>query len=414
MTPLGALAERNFRLLFLARTASLLGSAIAPVALAFAVLDELGGSASDLGLVLTAATVPQIVFLLVGGVWADRLPRNLVLVATDLTMFGAQAAVAVLLLTDSAELWHLAVTQAVRGFAQAFFFPASTGLVPQTVSDARLQEANALLRLSQSSLGVLGAAAGGVLVAAFGSAYAIAFDALTFLASALLLTGIHLPRDATVPVRNFVRELKEGWDEFWSRTWLWVIVLAAMVNNAVAQGAFAVLGPVVADDALGGAKAWGAILAAFAAGFVVSGLVMLRWRPDRPLVVACAALLLFSPTLALLAVEANVLAIAAAAFFAGFGLEVFGVLWDTAMQQHVPRDRLSRVSAYDYLGSFVAIPIGLSIVGPLADRFGRTETLIGAALVITTTVVLQFLVRDIRTMRRLETEPAAAVPTPSQ
>ena len=262
MSRLGPLAERNFRLLFLARTASEIGSAIAPVALAFAVLDELDGSATDLGLVLAAASVPQIVFLLIAGVWADRLPRNLVLVGSDLTMFAAQATLATLLITDRAELWHLLVTQAFRGTAQAFFYPASTGLVPQTISAPLLQQANALLRLSHSSTGVLGAAGGGALVAAFGAPYAIALDALTFLVSAAMLVRIRLPRRATVAVRNFARELREGWDEFWSRTWLWVIVLAALVDNAVFSGTFSVLGPVIAKEELGGAAAWGAILGA--------------------------------------------------------------------------------------------------------------------------------------------------------
>ena len=406
--PLGALVERNFRLLFLASTASRLGSAIAPVALAFAVLDDLDGSATDLGLILAAATVPQILFLLIGGVWADRLPRNLVLVATDLVMFGAQAIVAILLLTHSAEPWHLYVTQAIRGTSQAFFFPASAGVVPDTVSASRLQQANALLRLSQSSTNVLGAAAGGALVATVGPGYAIAFDAVTFLASALFLARIQLARDATLRVRNFTVELKEGWHEFWSRTWLWVIVVAAMIENAAATGGFLVLGPVVADDALGGATAWGIILAGWAAGFVAGGLVMLRVRPGRPLLVAVAGLLFYGLPCALLAVEAQTAVIATAAFLAGVGLEIFGVLWDTALQEHVPRDRLSRVSAYDALGSFVAIPIGLTLAGPIAEAVGRRETLVASALIVTATCLLQFLVPDIRNMRTVSLAPTTS------
>jgi MFS family permease len=407
---LGPLAERNFRLLFLARTASLVGSAMAPVALAFAVLDELDGTATDLGLVLGAASIPQVAFLLVGGVWADRLPRNLVLVGSDLVMFAVQGAVAVLLLTDTAELWHLLVTQAVRGTAQAFFYPAAAGLVPQVVSPGRLQEANALLGLTESGTGVLAAAGGGGLVALFGPGIAIGIDAVTFLASAAFLVGIRLPARATAPVRNFLRELREGWDEFWSRTWLWVIVLAALIDNAVFMGAFFVLGPVTAEETLGGAAAWGGILASLTGGVVAGGVVMLRIRPQRPMLVACAGLLPIAGPLVLLALEANVVLIAAAAFVAGFGLQVFGVLWDTALQQHIPQERLSRVSAYDSVGSFVAIPIGLTLVGPISDAVGVTATLWGAAAIITTTVVLQFLVRDIRSMRAGPPEPATATP----
>lgn len=412
MRRLGPLAERNFTLLFLARSASLLGSAIAPIALAFAVLDELDGSPTDLGLVLAAASVPQIAFLLVGGVWADRLRRNRLLVATDLVMFGAQAVLAALLLAGTVELWHVIALQAVRGSAQAFFFPASTGIVPQVVSETRLQQANALLRLSLSASSVLGAAAGGALVVLFGPAWALAFDAATFLVSAALIWEIDVAHDATLPVRNFLGELREGWQEFSSRTWLWVIVVAATLGNMVSNGSFAVLGPVVADRSLGGAGAWGLILAGFGAGFVAGGLVMLRVQPERPLLVACAALLLTVPTFPLLALEAPLAVLMVGGFFSGFGIEVFSVLWDTALQQHVPRERLSRVSAYDYVGSFVAVPVGLAVVGPVADRVGTAETLWAAGAIMLTTVLAQLLVPDIRRLRRVRT-PAAATTSPS-
>ncbi|MDQ3992058.1 MAG: MFS transporter, partial [Actinomycetota bacterium] len=207
-SPLGPLAEREFRLLFLGRTASLLGSAFAPVALAFAVLDDLDGSASALGLVLAAIWVPQVVLILVGGVWADRLPRNFVMVGTDLVMCAAQATVAALLITGAAQLWHLFALQLVRGTANAFFFPASSGLVPQVVSAGRLQQANALLRLSHSGTAVVGAAAAGILVAAAGSGAALAFDAATFLVSALFLARIRIPGVARAGARNFAGELR--------------------------------------------------------------------------------------------------------------------------------------------------------------------------------------------------------------
>lgn len=406
---LGVLAERDFRQLFLARTISLLGTSIAPIALAFAVLDDLGGSATELGIVLAAASVPQILFLLVGGVWADRLPRHLVMVASDLTMFGTQAATALLLFTDTAALWHLALLQGARGLASAFFFPAATGVVPQVVSAARLQQANALLGLTVSSAGVAGALLGGVLVATVGPATALAFDAATFLASAACLVRIRLPKDLTLPARHFVRELKEGWQEFTSRTWLWVIVAVAALDNMVAQGAFFVLGPVVADESLGGASAWGLIMAGFGAGFVGGGLLMLRFRPERPLFAACVALLLYAFPFPLLAVAAPAPLIAAAALVAGFGLEIFGTLWNTALQEHVPRERLSRVSAYDYLGSFVFIPIGLAIAGPVADQIGIAEALWAAGAIVLVSTVAQLFVSDIRNLRRLGAEAPEAV-----
>jgi predicted MFS family arabinose efflux permease len=398
-----ALRERDFRLLFLGRTASLIGNAFAPVALAFAVLDDLGGDATDLGLVLAAAWVPQIVFTLLGGIWADRLPRNLVMVSTDLAMFGAQAVVAALLLTGSAELWMLVATQAVRGTAMAFFFPAAAGLVPQVVSNTRLQPANAVLRMSQSVSNILGAASGGIVVAAAGAGWAIAFDAATFLVSASFLVRIRLPRGLRTQAPNLVRELREGWDEFRAREWLWVIVVAAMIGNLCAQGAILVLGPVVADRELGGAAAWGAIVAGTGVGLVLGGVISLRIRPSRPLFVAQVAILGCGPLFLALAFALPLPLIVAAAVVSGTAIELFGVLWDTALQQHIPHDRLSRVSAWDQLGSFVVIPIGLTVAGPLAEAIGVEEAILAFGALFVVAQGLAVLSRDVRTIRAAPT-----------
>ncbi|MFN2471453.1 MAG: MFS transporter [Gaiellaceae bacterium] len=402
---LGALAERDFRLLFLGRSASLLGSAFAPVALAFAVLDDLDGSASSLGLVLAAIWVPQVIFILVGGIWADRLPRNLVMVSTDLVMCAAQAAVAVLLLTGSAQLWQLVALQLVRGTANAFFFPAASGLVPHVVSPGRLQQANALLRLSHSSTTIVGAGLAGLVVAAVGTGAALAFDAATFLVSAALVGRIRVHARIAAASRSFLRELREGWDEFASRTWLWTIVVQFMFINAFAHGTFLVLGPVVAQRELGGASAWGAILAAEAAGMVLGGLLVLRTKPDRILLVASVGILLTAPVCVLIALPASLLLLAGAAVLAGLGAEVFGVLWDTAMQQQIPHDRLSRVYSYDALGSFVCIPIGLSIAGPIADVLSVRAALLLAAAVVVVATAAVLLVGEGRTLRRSDPAP---------
>jgi predicted MFS family arabinose efflux permease len=407
---LGPLEERDFRLLFLGRTTSMLGSAFAPVALAFAVIDDLNGSASQLGLVLSAIWVPQIAFILVGGIWADRLPRQRVLVGTDLVMAATQGTVAALLLAGTAEIWHLVALQVVRGVATAFFFPASTGLVPQVISEPRLLQANALLRLSHSAVAIVGAAAGGLAVAAVGSGWALAFDAATFLGSAAFLVRIRVPARARVAGSTMLRELREGWDEFRSHTWLWTIVVQAMFINGFAHGTFFVLGPIVAEESLGGASAWGLILAGESAGLVVGGLIVLRARPSRLLLVASLAMFLTAPVYLLLAEIAPVAVIAAGALLTGIGLEVFGVLWDTSLQQQIPRDRLSRVSSYDALGSFVCIPIGFSIAGPIADAIGVEATLYLAAGVIVVATALVLLVGEVRTLRRTElhADPAAA------
>ncbi len=323
MSRLGALRERQFRLLFFGRTASLLGSAFAPVALAFAVLDDLNGSATDLGVVLAAIWIPQVFFILVGGVWADRLPRNLVMVSTDLVMFAAQGTVAALLIGGHAELWQLIVLQVVRGIANAFFFPASTGLIPSVVSPGRLQQANALLRLANSTTSIVGAGLAGLVVGGVGPGWALAFDAATFLVSAAFVVQVRVPAAARHAASSFVHELRVGWGEFASRTWLWAIVVQFMFINAFTNGTYLVLGPVIAKEHLGGASAWGLILAGFAAGSVIGGVIALRWRPKRLLLAASLAVLLGAPVCFLLAVPASLVVLIAASALGGIGVEVF-------------------------------------------------------------------------------------------
>jgi MFS family permease len=394
------LHEREFRLLFAGQLVSLIGSAMAPIALAFAVLGF--GSASDLGLVLAAGWVPQIVFILAGGVWADRLPRNRVMVAANALSGLAQLGVAVLVLTGNASLWPLVALQVVRGVAIAFFFPASQGVVPQVVSPEHLQPANALLRLSQNSTNILGAAVGGVLVATSGSGWALACDAATYFASAILLSRIRIvlaPRESAL---SFIHELAEGWHEFRSRTWLWLIVVMAGIGNMVWVASSSVLGPLVAKRELGGAAAWGLVVAMTATGNVAGGLVSLRWRPKRLLFHGTLGLAGLPLLLGALAVPAPLTVVAAFAAVAGFGVELFGVYWVTALQQHISAEVLARVSSYDALGSFVLIPVGLTIVGPAADAFGVSTTLWIAAAVSAATALLALGSRDVRTLARLD------------
>jgi len=400
---LGPFGLRDFRLLFAGELISLLGTAVAPIALAFAVL-ELTGSATDLGYVLAAGWAPQVVFILVGGVLGDRLPRTLVMVGANLLSAAAQGVAAGLLLAGVAQVWQLALLQAVRGTATALFFPAAQAVVPEIVETELLQPANALIRLAQNGSTVLGAGVGGILVAAAGPGWAVAFDAATYLASALILVWIRVTRVVRESGQTIVRDLIEGWNEFRSREWLWVIVVCASVGNLVATASFGVLGPLIAKLYLGGAAAYGAILASQGAGFIAGGVLSLRWRPQRPLLVSVLFLLPTAAEIACYAAVRETAVIAAVAFVAGLGLEVFGVNWITALQQHIPRHVLSRVNSYDALGSFVFIPLGLVIAGPLANRFGVTNTLWGFLAVGLVSIGAALLSRDVRTLRRVETE----------
>ncbi len=405
--PFGPLVEREFRLLFIGRTISLFGSAFAPIALAFAVI-TLTGSPSDLGLVLSAYMLAHLIFLLAGGVWADRLPRHLVMVTSDLLSGLSQIVAAILLLGGVAQTWHLVILGAIRGGASAFFMPASTGLVPQIVSGARLQQANALLSLSRNSTRIAGVALAGVLVATVGAGWALALDGATYAVGAVFVGMLRLPPVVPDENREFLRELAEGWREFRSRSWLWVTIVQFALINAYAIGAFLVLGPFVAENELGGAAAWGFILAAEAVGMILAGIIALRYRPERPLMVATLAVLTMAPLLALLGVAAPLFLIMPAALIAGVGLELYGVFWDTTLQQHIPDEKLSRVSSYDVLGSFALIPVGVAVMGPISGAIGVADTLIGAAVVVVVATIAVVCVRDVRNLRRVD--PVVVVP----
>ncbi len=398
-TAVAPLREREFRLLFAGRTISLVGSAIAPVALAFAVLD-LTGSKTDLGLVLACREIPLILFLLVGGIWADRLPRNKVMTSANVVSAFAQASAAALLITGNAEIWHLAALASVNGGASAFFFPASAGVTPQTVPSTLLQDANALLALAMSSASIGGAALGGFLVAAFDPGWAIAIDAGTYLLGGSMIALMRLPAIAANETPRFLSELAVGWREFRSRDWLWSIVLQFSLLLMVTIGAFSVLGPVIADEELGGAKAWGAILTAEAAGLVAGGLLGLRFRPRRMLLAATLGILLGPLPLVALGLGLSLPAIIAAAFVAGIGIEIFNLLWNTTVQQEIPPETISRVYSYDALGSLGLVPLGLALAGPVADAVGVEATLLGAAAIGMAVTLAVLAVPGVRTLER--------------
>ncbi len=399
MSRFGPLREREFRLLFAGRTISMLGSAMAPVGLAFAVLD-LTGSTTDLGIVLASRSIATIVLLLFGGVWADRLPRHVVMVSANVISGATQAVVATLLLTGHAQIWELALLALLNGGSSAFFFPASSGIVPQTVPVELQQQANAALRLGLNGTNIIGAALGGLLVAASSPGWAIAVDAVSYGVAATAIAAMHLPPGLRVQGSTVLRELREGWADFWSRGWLWAIVLQFGIVNAFESGAISVLGPTVAKRHLGGAAAWGGVLTATSVGLVLSGVMMLHWRPQRILFVATLAVFPMALPLLALARPAPLVVVIGAGFVAGFSVEIFGVLWDTAMQQEIPQEKLSRLYSYDALGSWALMPTALAVLGPVASAVGTRATLIGCAVLVVGATAPVLLSHDVRTLER--------------
>jgi MFS family permease len=407
-----ALGEPHFKLLFAGRAISDLGDKLVPVALAFAVL-ELDRRASALGLVFAARMIPMVVLVLVGGVWADRLPRNVVMLTADAVRACTQATAGVLLITGRAEIWHLLVLMAVYGAAQAFFDPASTGLVPQTVSRERLQQANGLLQLSRSTANVIGPAVAGVLVATVGAGWAFVADSATFVVSAVFLALLRIERETREARTRFVADLVEGWREFTSRTWVWVSVTYFAFFHLLVLAPFWVLTPIVADEELGGASAYATILTAAGVGAILGGLLALRVQPRRPLAVAFAVILLEVPLYLTLADAAPVAVIAAFSLFGSAAINFAGTLWLTVLQTNIPERALSRVSSYDWLGSLVFLPAGYMLAGPAAEAFGVAETLVFAAVWSLASTLVVLSLEAIRGVRRLRPksalEPATAL-----
>jgi MFS family permease len=399
----GPLGEPQFRLLLVGQTTSAFGDAVAPVAIAFAAL-TLSGSASGIGLVFAAFTLSRLLLVLVGGVWADRVPRRLLMLAADAVRGIVEATIAILLIFDIGELWQLVVGAATMGAASAFFVPAATAVIPETVSAGRLQQGNALMGLSRSASGIVGPAIAGLLVASLGTGWVFAIDAGTFAVSGVTLLLLRAGSAAPQGRNRFVSDLADGWREVWSRRWLLAAIMTFGISN-VALGTIFVLGPVVATVALGGAAAWGWIAAGVGVGGVIGGLMALRWTPQYPLATGfglCATVAL--PLLAL-AVPLPVPVIAGSVAVTFTSVELANTWWYTVLQQRIPREALSRVSSYDWLASGTLTPLGFALVGPVSTLVGVPATLVGAAMLSLVSNLGVLSVRSLRLLTRSDPAP---------
>ncbi|QQR99968.1 MAG: MFS transporter [Austwickia sp.] len=394
------LRDPRFARYFTARLVATFGSSMAPIAVAFAAL-HIDPAPGGLALVIGTHTGAQILCLLFGGVVADRWPRVRVLQGAHVVTALTQGVAAALVLSGRADIPTLAVIEAVNGAASGFAVPAMTGIVPSVVDRDRLQEANSLLALARGTLRVLGPAFGGALVATVGPGWALATDAVTYTVAVLVLAGLRLPRGAVESPAGFVRELAEGWTEFRSRQWVWVIVATFGVINAIGVGVVGVLGPLIAvrTPELGEAG-WGLALAADAAGGVVMTLVMMRLRVRRPLLVGQLAVAWMAAPMVLLGVAPAVLPLALAFALSGTVVQVFAIAWETALQEHVPQHVLSRVSAYDALGSFLGIPVGTFAFGWLATRFPPGQVAIAGGIAYAVVALAALLSPEVRQLRR--------------
>ncbi|WP_330341324.1 MFS transporter [Streptomyces sp. NBC_00557] len=405
-------AGRNHSLLTAAAVVTGFGANGSLVAAAFAVLDA-GGDGGDVGLVAASRTVPLVVFLLIGGALADRLPRHRVMVAANALNCLSQGAFAALVLAGEPRLWQMMLLSALGGTGQAFFGPAAEGMLLSSVQGEQAGRAFAVFRMATQGAALGGAALGGALVAAVGPGWVLALDSAAFAVAGALRSFLdtgHIP--PRTPGEGMLADLRDGWQEFAGRPWLWGIVVQFSIANAVVGAAEAVYGPLVARDHFGGAGPWGLALAAFGAGTVAGALLMTRWKPRRLLLAGTLCVFPLALPAAALAVPAPAGALDAVMFAAGTTVEVFGVSWMTALHQEIPEEKLSRVSAYDWFGSVSLVPVATALAGPAESAFGRPAALWGCAGLVVLVTALVLLVPDVRALTR-RTQRVAGSPAGS-
>jgi len=404
-------AGRNYRLLTAASIITALGTHGALIAAAFAVL-EAGGDGGDVGLVAAARTVPLVLFLLIGGAMADRLPRHRVMVAANTLNCVSQGLFALLVLAGDPQLWQMMLLTALCGTGQAFFSPAAEGMLMSSVSGEQASRAFALFRMSTQGAAIGGAALGGAMIAAMDPGWVLAVDAAAFAVAGALrafLDVSHIPERE--PGGGLLADLRDGWKEFTGRPWLWAIVAQFSVVVAAVGAAEAVYGPLVARDELGGARPWGFALAAFGVGSLAGALLMMRWKPRRLLLAGTLCVFPLALPSAGLAVPLSATWLCVVMFVSGTAIEVFGVSWMTAMHQEIPEEKLSRVSAYDWFGSVAMVPVATALAGPVESLVGRSQALWGCASLVVLVTAAVLFVPDVRNLtRRTESVEVAAAP----
>lgn len=388
----------DFRWLFLSQAISTTGDRIVLVALALLVTQRTG-SASDLGIVIAAQATALVTFLLIGGVWADRLPRHRIMVATDLIRGGLHALLALLIFTNALTLGEIIAIEVLFGAAEAFFRPAYSGLVPQTVPEDLIREANAANGLMQTLAQFAGPALATALVLTLGTGAAFAADAGTFLVSAALLALVR-PRPRGAPGRrtSVLAELREGFGEVRARPWVWVTIVVFSVHLVVGFAPYVVLGPTVAATRYGSANDWGWIASGVGLGMAAGALLAMRWHPRRPLVVGIVGTMPFGWVLFAFGVGAPFALVMPLAVWGGIGLALFAVWWETALAQRIPPAALSRVASYDWMGSYALLPIGYVLIGVLADRYGATGVMAVCGLLAAGVLWFALIPRETRTL----------------
>ena len=393
------LASSPYRRLFASRLISNIGNGMQPIALAFGVLAIPGADPTSLSIVLAAQAIAVVLVLPLGGAVADRVGAARVVGVADLVISLLAFTAAVLFLTHTVTVPALVVIGILMGALNGLWYPAFTALTPDVVESEHLQPANAFVSIASNVGYIAGASIGGIIVATLGSGWAIALDGVSFLVAGGLVFSIRRLSKSHVSGESVLGDIVHGWKVFISYRWVVVGVVAFSFIVMSWHGSEMVLGPVLADDIYEGARGWSIVLAGQAIGLLVGGILASRIRVARPLLIGMLTMFALPVWQLILAFELPVLMAALGAFLAGVAVEFFYVMWSTTLQRQIPRESLSRVGAYDALGSLMFGPIGLALAGPLSLLIGLQQAFFLAAAISTIAIAASLMSRALRDVR---------------
>jgi len=391
----------GFTALACARFISNVGNGISPVALAFGVLALPGATGKDLSIVMAARMFPMVALMLFGGVIGDRFKRNRIVGGADILGSGFAALSAVSLIINNTSVLFLALMGALFGILNALWWPAMSGVLPEILPKEKLQHGNAVVAMTTNIGYVFGALLGGTMVTLFGSGWALLVDAISFFIAGIIVWNLDLPKIIRENKHSMFYDLKAGWREFTSHSWVVTIVISFALINLAFESMLQILGPLKFSELENGPKFWSFNLAALTLGMLAGSLISLKIRFSRPLlfamlIIAGASIWDFS-----LAMSAPLLVSLLCAFFAGIAIDIFTVVWNTSLQTHIPEESYSRVVAYDALGSFGLSPLGIAAAGTLAYAFGVSTMIYLTGSIALVAALASLLVKSVRGLKHV-------------
>jgi MFS family permease len=394
----------GFLPLILSRFISNVGNGLSPIALAYGVLSLKGATATDLSLVMTARIAPMIIFMLLGGVIGDRFKRNRIVGGSDVIGSLIAGTSAISFIAGFANVPLLCLMGGLFGILAALWWPAMSGVLPEILPKESLQKGNAVVGLLSNFGFIFGALVGGTVVTLYGSGWALLVDASSFMIAGLLVWNINLPPMPEHEKNSMLHDLKIGWFEFISRSWVVAIVIGFTFINLCFEATISVLGPLSFNSGGHGPRNWSYNLVAITAGMIVGGIASIKIHFSRPLVLGMVSVALVPAWIFFMGFKFPLVIILVGAFIAGVAIEIFSVVWGTSMQTNIPKQSYSRVVSYDAFGSYALAPIGIAFAGPMSSWIGTSRTLVVAASVALIAALLPLTLKSVRELKYQSTQ----------